>query len=654
MGRQFVSIGALVILILWLFIFPPTMWSSMAAFPAGVSYQLPGGIVFSSSPTLADVDGDGRPEVIVGTTACRSSKTSGACTYDQRTALVVWRGDGTKMWDTDLGSPTNSSPAVGDINRDGRAEIVVSVGGDNNDRNHFAGVKAYTYNGAGGFDFLWSYAVQDYFPSDGWPDGVYSSPTLCDVNGDGLMEIAFSAWDQRIYLLDHNGHSLWNNLPPGASGEGFLNGDSSFSTAACADLNRDGYQEIIIGADISGGGVLPDGTRPQDGGFLYIFDKDGNILVRRHFPEIIFASPAVGDLDGDGDLEIVSGTGWYWWQVHGRTEQPYVYAFDTGQVFNSSLRYSDTAKLPYLPGWPQPTDYPGTSSPALADLDGDGDLEIIIGTGHPDLQNDTLPGAGSVYAWHHTGQLVSGWPIHPKNQYNNDYPIHSSPTVADVDNDGVLEVLFSMIWDVQVYNANGTFQERLATGWSVFASPAIGDTDGDGKIEVWIGSSNYSGDPAYGYLWRFESNTTGIGKMPWPMFHRDEQHTGRYPLPPYLSVAPTALHFLHQYGDPPNEQAALQFRNTGEGSFSWAVSSKPGAVTVNPSSGTAFYTTTVSTAVTVNTTGYTTGTYSLGNIVITGTVNGTPVGGSPSQIPVTLYVGRVYRAYLPLVMRSAQ
>jgi len=535
---------------------------------------------------------------------------------------------------------------VGDINRDGHPEVVVGVGADVADMNHQGGVVAYTYDG----QFLWRFTTQDHYPNDGYPEGVFASPALCDVDGDGDMEIAFGAWDQRIYLLDHNGNSLWNNKPAGFPGLGYYNADSIWSSAACADLNRDGYQEIITGADISGGGILPDGTHTQDGGFLYIFDKDGNVLVRRYLPEAIYASPAIGDLNRDGKLEIVSGTAWYWWNTHGRTEQPYVYAFDTSHVFDSSMFYSDSAKLPNLPGWPQLTNYPGFSSPALADLDGDGDLEIVIGTSDPFGGNDGIPGNGSVYAWHHTGQSVSGWPVHPKDQFNNNGPIYSSPTIADVDNDGTLEVLFSMIWDVQVYNANGSFQERLRTLWTIWASPAIGDTNNDGKVEVWIGGSK-NDDSSHGYLWRFESSTLGIGSMPWPMFHRDRWHTGRYPSPPQLSVSPGAVYVLHQSGGPWNEFAYLTISNMGDVSLSWSVSSKPGNVTVTPSGGTV--TTTTQAQISVGAT-VCTGWCNLGNIVIAGTSGGNPVLGSPATVPFYLYVGQVHKVNLPLVLRNAQ
>lgn len=608
-------------------------------------YQLPGGIVDKSSPTLADLTGDGLPEVLIGTTTCRSNQ-QGQCVYSQDAVLVVYQGNGNRLWYKQTGAPINSSPAVGDINRDGIPEVVVSIGGDVFDVAHHGGVVAFDRQG----NELWRFYTQDH-NKDGYSDGVFSSPTLCDVEGDGYMEIIFGGWDQRIYLLDHQGRSLWNNLPPGASGPGYYNVDTVWSTAACADLNRDGYQEIIIGADITGGGVLPDGTQPQDGGYLYVFDRAGNALVRRHLPEAIYASPAVADLDGDGDLEIVSGTGWYWWDAHGRIEQPFVYVFDTSRVFDSFIHYSDPAKLPFFNGWPQPTNYPGFSSPAVGDLDGDDDLEIVIGTGHPDLSNDNSKGAGMVYAWHHDGTLVSGWPVYPKNIWGDDTPILSSPTIANVDNDEPPEILFSMLWDIHIYDARGYLQTRLNTDWVIWASPAVGDTDGDGLLEIWIGGGRYY-QPEYGHLWRFELETPVSRKMPWPMFHRDPQHTGHYLRPPRLSVFPSSLFVLHQYGSGSEEKAYLRLRNLGDYAAQWSVTSLPSGITVTPSSGTLFYTSTIPVTVTVSTTGYPTGTYSLGDIVITGTWSGGAVQNTPASVSLTLYVGTVYRVYLPLIFRS--
>ncbi|MBN1180381.1 MAG: VCBS repeat-containing protein [Anaerolineae bacterium] len=619
--------------------------SPQASFSAPDAYRLYGGVIDKSSPTLADLtlDDNGQPEVIVGTTAYNGTNGS----YTSATRLEARRGNGNLWFSVDVGAPINSSPAVGDLDGDGEPEVVVSVGGDVGDPNHHGGVRAYSRYGS---TLLWSFDTYDN-DRNGWREGVFSSPTLCDVDSDGDMEVIFGAWDQRIYMLDHQGNSLWNNIPGTYLGRGFLNGDSIWSTAACVDLNHDGNSEIIIGGDLTAGGVLPDGTVSEDGGFIYVFDKDGNILVRRFVSEAVYAAPAVGDLDGDGDYEIVSGTSWYWWNANGRTDPSYVYVFDTSNVFNAAMDYSDPGKLPHASGWPRQTNYPGFSSPALADLDGDSDLEVVIGTSHPFLSNDGIAGDGSIYAWHHTGQLVSGWPVHPKNQYNDDAPIFSSPTVADVDGDGVQEVLFSMLWDVQVYSANGVLEQRLGTRWTVWGSPAVGDTDGDGQPEIWIGGS-HDGDASRGYLWRWELTAAAEIDTPWPMFHRTPNNTRYCSRPPQLAGGASALLLMHDSrSGSSSETTSIFFRNVGEGEIDWQATASSGAVMVTPSSGMTGLSG-VTVEVTVSTEGYTEGMHDLGTIRIVGTVDGAPVEGSPIAIPVTLYVGEVHRTYLPLVTRG--
>lgn len=258
---------------------------------------------------------------------------------------------------------------------------------------------------------------------------------------------------------------------------------------------------------------------------------------------------------------------------------------------------------------------------------------------------------GAIYAWHHNGDQVRGFPMWPKDSMDKNSFVRSSPTVADVDNDGQLEILFSMLWSVIVVGRNGEQEEDLRTTYSVYASPAIGDTNGNGKMEVWIGGSHYD-DQSKGYLWRFESDTAGVGGMPWPMFHRDAQNTGYYPMPPRLEIPSAKLYLMHQYGSGDTERDQINISNPGDTAFNWQVTSCPNGVTPEPSSGTVPPVSEDQMTITISTTGYTTGTHDLGDIVIAATADGDPVDGSPFEIPITLYVGDVHSVYLPLTIRS--
>lgn len=595
------------------FVMVASTYSSAVSLPRtgiqqGFPVQLPGGQVIESSPVFADIDNDGYDEILVGTTAVGTRSTNPYW-------LVAVNHDGSILWQRNTEAPIKSSPAAGDIDNDGDIEVVVSVGGDPGDLAHHGGVVA--YNGADGA-FLWKFYTRDHIGGapDGYADGVFSSPALGDVDGDGDLEIAFGAWDDWIYLIDHNGQKIWD----------YPNLDTIWSTPAMADLRPDVEGlEIIIGADITGNPYIISPT--YDGGYLYVFDKDGHVLVKKWVDETVFSSPAIGDIDSDGNLEIVVGTGLYWW-AQGNPTTFAVYAWDG----NGNL----------LPGWPAATEFPGFSSPALADLDDDGDLEIITGSG--DFEH------GKVYAWHHDGNPVAGWPVTPRNSMGTNHFIRSSPTVADYDGDGELEILFAMLWDIQVYGSNGSLEEILSTTFSLLGSPAIGDIDHDGRLEISIGGSDYF-DQSHGYLYLWEASSALEAKLPWPTFHQNAQHTGLYPSPPTLSVDKGSLLFLHPEGENTNPYQTLTIDNLGSGTIEWvAAASEPNLVSMVPSSGTALPASPSQVVITVDASGYPAGTYNLGSITIDG---GPSVLNSPYIIqPVTLYVGPVEKFFFPLVVKE--
>jgi hypothetical protein len=601
---------------------------------------------------LADLDSDGKLEIIVaGRDLVGGSPGCSGRVY-------AYRHNGTLFWETPVRATINSTPSVADLNGDDFPDVVVGMGGlvatAQDPQCWNGGVVA--LNGLNGGE-LWTFNTQDWLNHnpDGWRDGVFSTPAVGDLDGDGDQEIAFGSWDQCIYLLDHQGTPLWSwHSPDRCGGQGYYNQDTVWSSPALADLDDDGHLEVIIGADI---GV---GNRNGDprGGYLYVFDHTGDVLAREWMDQVIYSSPAVADLDGDGDYELVVGTGTF---VAGTGY--YVSAFD----YNDNA--SDILNRLVLK-WRSTTVGRVFASPAIADLDGDGLPDVVITVFVGDRGED----GSFVYAWRgHDGTRL--FQRRACNDVGQSHNTNSSPTIADIDGDDRPEILFSHLWDVTILNHDGTYYtdysdpDRSGTpkhvgctrdhtpttewtygaGRTLYASPAVGDLDADGDAEVVIAGHNPDDAPDYeqGMIFAWTGHTDG--HQSWPMFHRDAQHTGRFPMPPDLDVYPASLFVLHQSGAPNNEQTTLLIRNTGGASLAWSAT-KPAGITLAPSSGTVVDQ--VRVVATVSTSGYPNGTFDLGDIVVTGTANSSSVSGSPATIPVTLYVGEVFELFIPTVLRS--
>jgi hypothetical protein len=74
--------------------------------------------------------------------------------------------------------------------------------------------------------------------------------------------------------------------------------DTITSSPALGDIDRDGYLEIVIGSDIHAESAF--GT--PNGGSIHVFAHDGAEMYGfpQHIDEIIQSSPALGDINGDG------------------------------------------------------------------------------------------------------------------------------------------------------------------------------------------------------------------------------------------------------------------------------------------------------------------------------------------------------------------
>ncbi len=440
----------------------------------------------TSSPTIADVNGDGRSEIVIG--------------HENGLLHVINAATGRDIagWPQQTGTAIDSTPAVGDLFNDGKQEIVVGLG-STFVPNQQGGVKVYDANGA----LHCTYRTGDYFNiwnnggPDGYSDGVFSSPAIGDVDGDGYPDIVFGGFDLHVHAIDRNCHEIMSDYVE----------DTTWSSPALYDINGDGRLDILIGSDQTAGGQI----NWSGGEFRAIEYTSTSTPSCSHCQEIwkhqlndtMWSSPAVGDIDGDGRPEVVVGGG----NFYNRSDGHDVFAWHVDD--GSSLA-----------GWPVATGGSTMPSPALGDLNGDGIPEVVASSAD-----------GWVRAYYGNGSLK--WATHPYHFTPGQPggPI-ASPIIADMNGDGHN--------DVGAGNDFGYFVMSGTTGSILALVDDFQSHDGSAAV----------GDFGSGVGWRLVvdgfdtpnhksrlqafSMPTPRVTPPWPMFRHDALHHG----------GPVALHLL--------------------------------------------------------------------------------------------------------------
>ena len=245
----------------------------------------------------------------------------------------------------------------------------------------------------------------------------------------------------------------------------------------------------------------------------------------------LWSEPAIGDIDNDGNAEVfVSTYGSYYAQTRG-----YLFGFKTIDI-EEPVNHPD----PLWNGVPKDLGHRALSSPVLADLDGNGTLEIITNQERQIIK--VFDGSGALlnerqignkwYSFGYLGvadlnfdglkEIVIGT-LDPNELYilnadltdfNNINPIYTStshrldanPVIADIDNDGEYEILLTgkngFSGALYAFNIDGSFVQGKWNGQITLSilsgsekdmltpQPAVGDINNDGVLEVAIADKN--------------------------------------------------------------------------------------------------------------------------------------------------------------------
>lgn len=335
------------------------------------------------------------------------------------------------------------------------------------------------------FFVLLSMQVGAQTPSIQWwydvNDMSFGNSAVADIDKDGFLEIVFSTYrnDSSVYALNaEDGSLLWkvntggcNDVAPliidtdldgdlevvlpsscvaktfcldGATGaiewETVTHGSDSPPTAG--DVDGDGYPEILHG-EFSGYVICING---EDGSVAWEILVDANCWIQ--------TAPALADMDQDGHLDFVVGN----WSF-GTNHKLWAFRADNHDL----LWESDI---------PEDVMYHGTS---FGDLDKDGKLELAIGDYSGKLHVLNAEDGSHLWSYAFPSPTYAG----------------AATSMADLDNDNFMEVIFFDWYKLGVISHTGTLKWSydIPGNASSFRGAAVSDLNADGFMDVVFGSS---------------------------------------------------------------------------------------------------------------------------------------------------------------------
>ncbi len=382
-----------------------------------------------------------------------------------------------------------AAPAIADLDLDGDYEIIVgdryynrvykdpNNPGAGSNHKYEGRVLAFHHDGSvvTGFPVVFETELVTEDPDIEVNDSsVKSSPCIADVVGDTHPEIIVGNYENDVYVIHHDGNI--------AAGWPVNVKTDVFATAATADFDMDGKEEIVIA-------TKDDSDAGQDWGEIYLFEGDGSIApgFPAYIPNQIYSAPVLADVDGDRVPDIIFGTGDYNDEIYPNTVT----------VLNMNGGAVD--------GFPVNVDQTVYASPGLGDLNGDGSPEIVVATY-----------SGKLYAFHLDGTLMTGYPVEVATDQ-----IYSSPIIADLDNQNGPEILVgSQDSFLYVIHGDGTPMFTAELDAEGFASPCVTDLENDGDIDIVMNGRST-------YVWNL-SGAFNSDMQFWPNYHGNNLNNGLY------------------------------------------------------------------------------------------------------------------------------
>ncbi len=403
----------------------------------------------TSTPLIADFDNDGKNDVAMLSNAG---------------FLYAWSGSGGEiMWKPVEISNNGVVSLVGaDINNDGYTDIVAVA------------------------DFSLIYVI------DGQTGNIIrrevlggiidTTPVVCDLNDDNKLDIVVVSEDGAVHFLYAPGFdSSYSKYTE------FIDGPVYASPVI---LSRKDFSPFVVIANYDSKVYFIDG-KSRTKKTVNLFDATGKA-------HLVAGAPALGDITGDGIDDVI---------VQSNVPQ-YISAIDTS---NFSVKWT------YFVEPVPPSNLKFNSCPVVADFNGDGKNDVAVVSANGSVQ--LLKGDTS----YPSGELMWKMAIPEARR------IISSPSVYDFDKDGIPELVFGTE-DGKIIIAKSSVKRKeieimayvKASNLAITSSPLIADINGDGLVELLYTNIQDS-------IQVINTNVKTIKNLKiWPMFLANAEHTSSF------------------------------------------------------------------------------------------------------------------------------
>src|SRR3989339_221341 len=458
---------------------------------------------FGSSLSVGDLNNDGKNDLVVGA-GSHNSYRGRVYIFYQDGGL----GDKANMADVIIDGENSSDRfgshlAIGDLNANGKNDLIVD---------------AYYYNSSQGRVYIF-YNDGAYPNTAGLADEIITgeagigyfgnSLVIGDFNSNGKIDLVIGAYGYnssqgRAYIFYNNGTGVY--VDTAATADEIITGEDSADRfgffLTVDDLNMDGKDDLIAGA------YLYDITSNE--GRVYVYYNDGYYTATSTLADVIITgegtdssfgfSFSTGDLNSDGKTDLVVGAQGY----NSSQGRVYIFYSQNGQVnLNKSIVGESTS------------DYFGNAMTS-GDFDADGDIDLAVGA----YEYNT--GQGRVYIFYNdydygdhastADEIITG---ETSNSFGN------SLVAGDLNADGKTDLVVGANWSTQcsvyIFYNDGNYTSLASTADEIITGEAssqfgtsmsVGDLNSDGKEDLVVGAFMYNS--FQGRIYIFYNDGTGI------------------------------------------------------------------------------------------------------------------------------------------------